>query len=103
MGHKGIRKKIGDKEYVLVWVPAEDTTLGDAHYIDTTDYEIPTLAGIRKLLQHPKCSYGMCPQKYCTALVKEMSMRINLEGRLIITVECENCHKIEYVIPIVSV
>ena len=45
---KDIRKKIGKNEYVLVWVPAEDTTLGDAHYIDTTDYEIPTLAEITR-------------------------------------------------------
>jgi hypothetical protein len=45
---KGIRKKIGEQEFVLVWVPAEDTTLGDAHYIDTTDYEIPTLAEITR-------------------------------------------------------
>lgn len=51
---KDIRKKIRENEYVLVWVPAEDTTLGDAHYIDTKDYEIPTLVEIRKLLRHER-------------------------------------------------
>jgi len=35
----------------------------------------------------------MCPKKNCTALAKEMSMRIDLEGMLVITVECKNGHK----------
>lgn len=48
---RGIRKKVGEKEYVLVWVPAEDTTLGDAHYIDTTDYQIPTPEDVREHLR----------------------------------------------------
>jgi len=48
---KDIRKKIGKNEYVLVWVPAEDTTLGGAHYIDTTDYQIPTPEEIRESLR----------------------------------------------------
>jgi hypothetical protein len=47
---KDIRKKVGENEYVLVWVPAEDTTLGDAHYIDTKDYEVPTLTELKQLL-----------------------------------------------------
>ena len=48
--NKDVRKKIWGNEYVLVWVPAEDNTLGGAHYIDTTDYQIPTPEEIRELL-----------------------------------------------------
>jgi len=40
-----------------------------------------------------KLGNSMCPAKNCTALVRKMSMRIDLEGMLVITVECENGHK----------
>lgn len=51
---KDVRKKIGENEYVLAWVPAEDTTLGDAHYIDTTDYQIPTPKEIREVIREKR-------------------------------------------------
>lgn len=41
----------------MVWVPAEDTTLGDAHYIDTTDYEIPTPEEIRESLREKRITF----------------------------------------------
>lgn len=52
---KDVRKKTaGGNEFVLVWVPADDTALGDAHYIDTSDYEVPTPEEIREVIREKR-------------------------------------------------